>query len=72
MAWIPTWTIEDLAALDAAIATGAKRVQYHDKFIEYQSIQNMLAARRLIFSWLFPDQVGRPGRVYGSFSKGLR
>ena len=64
------WTQEDLVALDKAIATGAKRVQYHDKFIEYQSIQNMLMARRLIISYLYPDALAVRSRRYAGFSKG--
>lgn len=66
------WTEDDLIALDKAIATGAKRVQYHDKFVEYKTTSEQLAIRRLIIAWLYPAVAGRSNRVYASFSKGLR
>ena len=42
------WTPEDLAALDAAIATGAQRVRYQTHEVEYRSMADMLRARDLI------------------------
>lgn len=41
MATTTTWTLEDLAALEDAIAKGAKRVKYKDKEIEYRSVNEM-------------------------------
>lgn len=59
------WTQADLAALDKAIATGAKRVRYgsgesaHET--EFRSLAEMLAARALILDALASDQSA--GRV---------
>lgn len=42
------WTADDLAALDAAIATGAQKVRYQTHEVEYRSMADMLRARDLI------------------------
>ncbi len=39
------WTPAQLAALEAAIATGTKRVAYSDKTMEYHSMTEMLELR---------------------------
>lgn len=42
------WTQADLAALEAAIATGAKRVRFQTHEVEYQSLKDLLTARDII------------------------
>ena len=42
------WTQADIDKLDAAIATGAKVVQFSDQRIEYQDVDDMLKARSLM------------------------
>ena len=65
------WTVQDLIALDKAIAQGVKRVEYHDKNVEYRSLDDMLRIRRIIVASLSP--VYRAGgRTYASVSKGTR
>ena len=44
----PTFTKENLTALEHAIAEGAKRVKYSDKEIEYRSLEEMLKIRDLM------------------------
>lgn len=39
------WSQTDLDTLDAAIATGVRKVRYADREVEYQSIPDMLIAR---------------------------
>ena len=46
------FTLADLEALNAAIASGAKRVRFQTHEVEYQSIQDMMKARDLIKSSL--------------------
>jgi len=42
------FTQQQLDALDAAIASGSKKVKYADKEVEYQSIADMLRVRDLM------------------------
>lgn len=44
------WTQTDLDTINAAIATGAKRVRFQTHEVEYQSLKDMLTARDLIKS----------------------
>lgn len=44
------WTVDDLVALDAAIATGAQKVRYQTHEVEYRSMAEMLQVRDLIKS----------------------
>lgn len=46
------FTQTDLEAINAAIASGAKRVRFQTHEVEYQSISDMLRARDLIKSEL--------------------
>lgn len=43
-----SWTQADLDALEQAIATGATRVSYDGKSIDYGSLDRMLRVRDLI------------------------
>lgn len=65
------WTTDQLAAVEEAIATGALRVKYIDREIQYQSTSELLRLRdrmRIALGLADPTQ----SRKYGSFSKGLR
>ena len=42
------WTQSDLDKLDAAIASGYRRVQFKDRTVEYRDTDQMLKARKLI------------------------
>jgi hypothetical protein len=45
------WTQSDLDTIDQRIAEGVKRVTYADgRTIEYQSLDHMMAARKVILS----------------------
>lgn len=67
------WTQEHLSALDAALALGVRRVEYHDKIVEYRTLDEMLRLRRLIISLLgLSVNSGRQNRAYASVSKGTR
>lgn len=58
----------DLDALDAAIASGALKVRYNDREVQYQSLADLLKARALVAS-----SIGSGGRscVYPVHSKGV-
>jgi hypothetical protein len=49
------WSQTDLDSIEAAIATGAKRVRYQTHEVEYQSISDMLRARDVIKAAIEPD-----------------
>lgn len=66
------WTLAHLKALDDAIALGVRRVQYHDKIVEYASLSDQLRARRLIMAALFPGTGVRNTRILTSVGKGTR
>lgn len=38
------WSQADIDTLKAAIASGVRRVQYHDREVEYQTTADMLTA----------------------------
>ena len=66
----PDYTAE-IAALKAAIASGATQVRYDDYSVTYDSLDKMLARLR----WLENQQGGtspRPLAHLGSFSRGDR
>lgn len=63
------WTQEQYDALNAAIATGTKKVTYGDKSVEYQSLGEMLRLKEAMANEL---GIGRSsGKVLVSTSKGL-
>jgi hypothetical protein len=65
---MPPFTLENLTALNAAIATGAKEVYYGDKRVVYRSLAEMLQTRALMSAQLNP---GTPQRKNPIFDKGL-
>lgn len=50
------WVQADLDAINAAIATGAKRVRFQTHEVEYHSIDQLIKARDAITSELVPVQ----------------
>lgn len=65
------WTQTDLEAVEKAIALGVKRVEYHDKIVEYHAVSDLIKARRLILAALGLT-APRPSRVFASVRKGTR
>lgn len=62
-----------LTALDAAIASGALIVWYGTKKVEYRSLSEMLQVRTLMRDELgLNDTSKNNGKVYASFSKGIK
>lgn len=66
----PQFTPENLAALNAAIATGAREVWYGDKRVAYRSLEEMIQTRNMMLAELYP-QNGPVQRGWPEFSKGL-
>ncbi len=44
------WTRADLATLDGAIKSGVLSVRYGDRTVQYQSMGDLMEARRLILA----------------------
>lgn len=66
-----TWTLEDVAALKAAIAKGLKSVKYQDKEVVYNSIDDMIKALRLMEGSLGLLPNGRGTRLFAEAGKGF-
>ena len=64
-----TWTTDDLARIERAIADGVTSVQYTDRKVDYRSLDEMMQIRNLILKSLGFSNENR--RVYASSSKGL-
>jgi hypothetical protein len=64
------YTIEQYTILSDAIASGALKVHYGDKTVEYRSLDDMLRIQKIMCDQLFPSQNKNNGRVYSAFSKG--
>lgn len=68
----PTWTTDDLAAIEGAISTGAMKVKYADREVHYQTTSDLLKARQIIKAALgCGGSTLAAGRSYGGYSKGL-
>lgn len=65
-----TWTTADYNTLCAAIASGARKVKYEDKEVEYRSLNEMLRIRKQMEAELGLNS-GRPRRRMASFHKGV-
>jgi len=59
------WTQTDLDKIEAAIATGARRVRFQTHEVEYQSIGDMLKVRDLIKADL--DTARAPGVLFTQY-----
>jgi hypothetical protein len=66
-----TYTIEQYISISEAIATGALKVKYGDKDVEYRSLSEMLRIQQLMYNQLFPQNNCNNGRVYFAASKGI-
>lgn len=64
------YTIDQLTVLKAAIAQGARVVEYADKKVEYRTLSEMLQIQRQMEAELFPIPK-KSYRQYAEFSKGL-
>ena len=63
------WTLEQLKALEDAIAKGILTVKYQDKLITYRSLNEMLKIRNEMRKCL--GLIPKGGRLYSSHSKGI-
>ena len=64
------FTLEMLAALEKAIASGTQQVMYGDKLVMYKTLEEMLKARDLMRKELGLVE-GRRKIIRPEFSKGL-
>jgi len=64
------WTTDDLTALESAIKTGARKVKYADKEVEYRDLDEMERIRKLIKAELGINTPARE-RFFAKHSKGL-
>lgn len=64
------FTVTNLADLEKAIATGARRVQYQDREVDLRTQRDMMALRRLIRRELGLD-TNKTRRIGSTFDKGL-
>ena len=65
-----TYTIEQLTALEKAIAEGVKRVKYQDKEVEYRSLEEMFTLANTMRAALYPE-TGGARRTVGVYGSGL-
>lgn len=63
------WTQDDLDGIEAAIASGARRVRFQTHEVEYQSINEMLRVRDVIKAEL--DASARPGVSFAEYRGGF-
>ena len=63
------FTAQNLKILEDAIATGARKVKYTDKEVEYRSLKEMSAIRSLMRKKL--GLTGKTERIQPVFYKGL-
>lgn len=66
------FTSDDLAALDTSIKSGARRVSYRDRTVDYHSLDEMLKLRAVMQAEIAMDERTTYGtrRVYPEYSKG--
>lgn len=65
-----SWTSDQLAALEAAIASGTLRVSYGDKDVTYRSLDEMLRLRETMRQAIDAG-VQAPRRFFATFRSGL-
>lgn len=63
------FTMSDLAAIERAIATGALKVKYKDREVQYSSLTDLFRAKAAIEKEL--GLGGRTGYVYPVHMKGV-
>jgi hypothetical protein len=64
-----SWTTSDLTAIERAIASGALRVKFSDRDVQYRSIDELLKARETIQKTLAGSTAGVTRCTYASFTK---
>jgi hypothetical protein len=64
----PTFTPEQLAALNAAIAQGVRKVKYGDKEVEYRDLDEMLQLAGVMENQI--NNAGRSRRYYAQHNSG--
>lgn len=66
------FTADDLAALDTAIKSGARRVAYRDRTVDYYSLEEMLKLRAVMQAEVATGDRTTYGtrRVYPEYDKG--
>ncbi len=66
------FTNDDLTALDTAIKSGARRVAYRDRTVDYHSLDEMLKLRAVMQAEVSTGDRTTYGtrRVYPEYSKG--
>lgn len=62
------WAQSDLERIEAAIASGTRKVRFQSHEVEYQSIPDMLKARDVIKAEL--DVNARPGISFAEYGGG--
>ncbi|GLS29948.1 hypothetical protein SAMN04488498_104347 [Mesorhizobium albiziae] len=62
------WTQSDLDRIEAAIASGTRRVRFQTHEVEYQSTGDMLKARDVIKAEI--DASARPGVSFAEYEGG--
>lgn len=65
------FTLDQLTALDAAIAQGTLIVKYSDKEVTYRTLEEMMQIRALVQQDLGLISKVNPGRRYADYSSGL-
>lgn len=65
-----SWTLEDLAAIEKAIASQALKVEYNDRTVTFRSIKELKEARTMIQRALGITKKSG-GRVLCKSSKGV-
>ena len=63
MSSAPSWTLEDLAALETALAKGVRIVKYADKEVTYRTVAEMIQIRDMIRRSLGCDNARGARRV---------
>lgn len=67
------FTQADLDAIDEALKTGAKKVKFRDKEMEFNTPEELLQVRAVIQSELGQSvSTRRPSRLFGNFGKGTQ
>lgn len=65
------WTLTQLEALEAAIATGTTKVKYEDREVSYRSLAEMFTLRRAMRKALGLDNPNLVQDVHVITDKGL-
>lgn len=66
------YTLEQVEALQEAIASGALKVKYLDREVTYQTTGEMLKALSTMKDSLVPASQKTGGRTFGAYSKGFK